>query len=179
MPFALIFAIFLLFTDIHRIDDGWKGSSTVYPFVPGHEIVGEVVARGSDVKLELGATVGVGPIAGACFQTDCVYCSKAQENYCPKVRQARHLLPWLTPIFFHSHPQRYFTYSSVDPTGRPTYGGYADAVVADERFVFLIPSALKAEQAAPLLCAGITTFAPFVENNVTKKDVSRATEAPF
>ncbi len=125
-------------TDLHmaRNDWGW----TRYPLVPGHEIVGRVRAVGSAVtKLEVGDDVAVGTIVDSCG--DCDQCKKHQEVYC---RQGPTL-----------------TYNGQDRlTGEQTHGGYAKHVVVREEFVLRLPKDLDASRAAPLLCAGITTYSP-------------------
>ncbi|XP_062019619.1 probable mannitol dehydrogenase [Rosa rugosa] len=113
------------------------GFST-YPLVPGHEIVGEVTEVGSNVqKFKVGDKVGVGCIVGAC--RSCDSCTDHLENYCPK---------------------QILTYSAKYYDGTTTYGGYSDIMVADEHFVLRIPDNLPLDCAAPLLCAGITTYSP-------------------
>jgi len=102
-----------------------------YPLVPGHEIVGTVAAMGSEVTgLEIGQRVGVGGQAGACCE--CEYCEKGQDIFCT------------TPVYTAVHD----------------FGGFATAIHVDSRFAFDIPESLASEIAAPLLCAGITTFTP-------------------
>jgi uncharacterized zinc-type alcohol dehydrogenase-like protein len=115
-------------SDLHLIDNDW-GTST-YPLVPGHEIVGTVVAAGSSCRLALGQRVGIGWQRSACFE--CEQCKKGSENLCPQ----------------------------QEATCVGHMGGFADRIRADERFVFALPPALDAASAAPLLCGGVTVFAP-------------------
>ncbi|KAJ3698516.1 hypothetical protein LUZ61_002221 [Rhynchospora tenuis] len=124
-------------SDLHSIKNEWK--NTIYPIVPGHEIVGEVAEVGSKVeKFKVGDKVGVGCLVGSC--RSCAGCTTGFENYCP------------LPIF---------TYNSKDPEdGTVTYGGYSDMIVVDQDFVISMPENLPLDKAAPLLCAGITVYAP-------------------
>ncbi|XP_062005765.1 probable mannitol dehydrogenase [Rosa rugosa] len=123
-------------SDLHMVKNEW-GFST-YPLVPGHEIVGEVTEVGSNVqKFKVGDKVGVGSIVGAC--RSCDSCTDHLENYCPK---------------------QILTISGKYYDGITNYGGYSDIMVADEHFVVRIPDSLPLDGAAPLLCAGITTYSP-------------------
>ncbi|XP_004307159.1 PREDICTED: probable mannitol dehydrogenase [Fragaria vesca subsp. vesca] len=123
-------------SDLHMIKNEW-GFST-YPLVPGHEIVGEVTEVGSSVqKFKVGDRVGVGCIVGSC--RSCENCTGHLENYCPK---------------------QILTYGAKYYDGTTTYGGYSDIMVADEHFIVRIPDNLPLDGAAPLLCAGITTYSP-------------------
>jgi uncharacterized zinc-type alcohol dehydrogenase-like protein len=116
-------------SDIHLIDDDWAMSR--YPFIPGHEIIGLVAARGAEVSsLTVGRRVGVGWQAGSCHQ--CEWCDAGAENLCAK--------------------------SAATCVGR--HGGYADSVRMDSRFAFPLPDGLEPAAAAPLLCAGITVYSP-------------------
>nr|GMC59681.1 8-hydroxygeraniol dehydrogenase-like [Ipomoea batatas] len=119
-------------SDLHQIKNEW-GNAT-YPLVPGHEIVGVVTEVGSKVeKFKVGDKVGVGCLVGSCRKCD--NCTGDLENYCPGA------VP---------------TYNA---NGIVTFGGYSDIMVADEHFVLRWPENLPME-AAPLLCAGITTYSP-------------------
>ncbi|CAH9070118.1 unnamed protein product [Cuscuta epithymum] len=119
-------------SDLHQIKNDW--GFTTYPIVPGHEIVGVVTEVGSKVdKFKVGDKVGVAGLVGSCRK--CESCASDVENYCPEALQ---------------------TYNDFRTT---TYGGYSDIMVADEHFVLRWPENLPME-AAPLLCAGITTYSP-------------------
>jgi alcohol dehydrogenase (NADP+) len=124
-------------SDIHFTRGEW--GQIPYPAIPGHEIAGVVAEVGADVSTYApGDRVGVGCMVNSC--RECENCAKGEEQYC---------LPGNTG-----------TYGSVDRDGTPTYGGYSDHVVVDEDFVLRIPDALELDVAAPLLCAGITTYSP-------------------
>ncbi|GKV06714.1 hypothetical protein SLEP1_g18567 [Rubroshorea leprosula] len=123
-------------SDLHMVKNEW--GHTVYPVVPGHEIVGEVTEVGSNVtKFKVGDRVGVGCMVGSCHSCD--NCANNVENYCPKM---------------------ILTYGSKYHDGTMTYGGYSDTMVVEEHFIVRIPDNLPLDAAAPLLCAGITVFSP-------------------
>jgi alcohol dehydrogenase (NADP+) len=132
-------------SDLHTVRSEWQG--TTYPCVPGHEIVGRVVTVGADVKkFKPGDTVGVGCMVDSC--RTCANCEADLEQFCATTT---------------------FTYNSADQkSGGISYGGYSDSIVVDEAFVLRIPPNLDLAAAAPLLCAGITTYSPMRHNNVTK-----------
>ncbi|MFC0267787.1 NAD(P)-dependent alcohol dehydrogenase [Kushneria aurantia] len=125
-------------SDLHFARDDW-GMAT-YPVVPGHEIVGRVTAVGSEVtQYSEGDLVGVGCMVDACRQ--CSACNEGLENYCAQ--------------------GFVMTYGSPDlHDGTLTQGGYSDSVVVSERFVVRMPEGIDLKSAAPLLCAGITTYSP-------------------
>jgi len=124
-------------SDIHQTRDEWGGS--IFPMVPGHEIVGTITRAGSSVKqFHVGETAGVGCFVDSC--RTCAACREGSEQYC----EAGML----------------FTYNSRDKAGQPMQGGYSTQIVVDENYVLRIPSALSPAGAAPLLCAGITTYSP-------------------
>jgi uncharacterized zinc-type alcohol dehydrogenase-like protein len=125
-------------SDLHTVKNDWGG--TMYPSVPGHEIVGRVTQVGSDVTtIKEGDLAGVGCLVGSC-QT-CESCKKDLEQYC--------LNGWVG------------TYNGEDKhLGGHTFGGYSEKVVVDENFVLKIPTNLDLAAVAPLLCAGITTWSP-------------------
>ena len=125
-------------TDIHFAQNDW--GITNYPLVPGHEIVGRVTAVGDQVKgYSVGDRVGVGCMVDSC--RECEACKDGLEQYC---------LDGMTP-----------TYNGEDRhDGSVTFGGYSEKVVVSERFVVSIPEKLEMAHAAPLLCAGITTYSP-------------------
>jgi alcohol dehydrogenase (NADP+) len=124
-------------SDIHSAYGEWGGG--IFPMVPGHEIAGVVAAVGSEVtKFAVGDRVGVGCFVDSCGE--CEYCLSGEEQYCTK--------------------GVINTYNSLDYDGNPTYGGYSQKIVVKEGFVVRIPDALNSAVAAPLLCAGITTYSP-------------------
>ncbi|KAJ9552025.1 hypothetical protein OSB04_016070 [Centaurea solstitialis] len=123
-------------TDIHLIRND-HGTSN-YPMVPGHEVVGEVMEVGSDVsKFKVGDTVGVGLLVGCC--NTCRPCAAEEEQYCNK---------------------KIWTYNDIYTDGKPTQGGFSASMVVHQKFVVKIPKGLAPEQAAPLLCAGVTVYSP-------------------
>jgi uncharacterized zinc-type alcohol dehydrogenase-like protein len=125
-------------SDLHFLKGEW--GDIPYPAIAGHEIVGHVTAVGSDVtKFTVGDPVGVGCLVDSC--RTCVSCKEGLENYC-------------TTGFVG-------TYMGVDKhTGGPTYGGYSTDITVDQDFVLAMPKGLDLAAAAPLLCAGITTYSP-------------------
>lgn len=125
-------------SDIHQARDEWGGAT--FPMVPGHEIVGLVAQAGKKVtKFKLGDRVGVGCFVDSCRVCD--NCKDGVENYCDG-----HLS---------------YTYNSTEKDKKtPTYGGYSTRVVVDQNYVLKVPKNLDAAGAAPLLCAGITTYSP-------------------
>jgi uncharacterized zinc-type alcohol dehydrogenase-like protein len=124
-------------SDIHHCRGEW--GDIAYPAVPGHEIAGIVSAVGEDVtKHQVGDRVGVGCMVNSC--RECENCQKGDEQYC---------LPGNTQ-----------TYGSVDRDGTTTRGGYSTHVVVNQDFVVQIPDGIELDAAAPLLCAGITTYSP-------------------
>jgi alcohol dehydrogenase (NADP+) len=135
-------------SDLHQVRNEWSGvMPTVYPCVPGHEIVGRVTKVGSAVtKFKVGDTAAVGCMVDS--DATCPECKAGLEQFCPNIT--------LTYNFPDKH------------TGGVTYGGYSDSVVVDQRFVLKVPGNLDLAGAAPLLCAGITTFSPLHHWGVTK-----------
>jgi uncharacterized zinc-type alcohol dehydrogenase-like protein len=130
-------------SDIHQARNEWGGS--IYPMVPGHEIVGTVAKIGGQVtKWKVGDTVGVGVFVDSCRQ--CQPCLEGEESYCENGVSE--------------------TYNSYERAGlkldrsRPTYGGYSARITVDENYVVRIPAGLPPDRAAPLLCAGITMYSP-------------------
>ncbi len=131
-------------SDIHQVRDEWGGS--VFPMVPGHEIVGEVLRVGSAVqKWRVGDRVGVGCFVDSCRH--CEACKEGEEQFCSAGMSA--------------------TYNGFErdadgklDRSRPTYGGYATHITVDENYVLRIPEGMPLDRAAPLLCAGITTYSP-------------------
>jgi uncharacterized zinc-type alcohol dehydrogenase-like protein len=135
-------------SDLHQVRDEWSNvMPTVYPCVPGHEIVGRVAKVGSGVtKFETGDLAAVGCMVDS--DRTCPECRAGFEQFCPNVT--------LTYNFPDKH------------TGGVTYGGYSDSIVVDESFALRVPSNLDLAGAAPLLCAGITTYSPMRHWGVSK-----------
>lgn len=130
-PFEVLIEIThcgLCHSDIHLIDNDWK--SSIYPLVPGHEVVGTITQKGTEVSWPLGARVGVSWLYSSCLE--CPTCLSGENQVCPK-RKA-------TCIGHH--------------------GGFANQMTADSRFIYAIPDGLDSASAAPLLCAGATVYAP-------------------
>ncbi|MEW2544385.1 NAD(P)-dependent alcohol dehydrogenase [Streptomyces sp. NPDC047002] len=124
-------------SDIHQANEGW--GEAIFPMVPGHEIAGVVTETGSAVtRYAVGDRVGVGCFVDSCRA--CEYCEQGLEQYCLKGTVA--------------------TYNGREKNGEPTYGGYSTHLVVDEGYAVRIPGALSLDVAAPLLCAGITTYSP-------------------
>jgi uncharacterized zinc-type alcohol dehydrogenase-like protein len=125
-------------SDLHTVRNEWK--NTQYPVVPGHEIVGKVTRVGGEVtRFKAGDTAGVGCLVDSC--RTCPSCRAGEEQFCEN--------------------GMVFTYNSPDKhTGGLTYGGYSTRIVVDQDFVLRIPDNLDPAAAAPLLCAGITTYSP-------------------
>jgi uncharacterized zinc-type alcohol dehydrogenase-like protein len=138
-------------SDIHQVKNEW--SNTVYPCLPGHEVVGRVRTAGSAVtRHQVGDLVGVGCMIDSC--RSCEACLAGEENYCegPNSWLATYNGPMIPAAM---SPDRANTYGREN-----TYGGYSSSVVVPEDFVLKIPAALKPEVAAPILCAGATTYSP-------------------
>lgn len=135
-------------SDIHQARDEW-GNST-FPMVPGHEIAGEVTRIGSAVsRYKVGDRVGVGCFVDSC--RECSPCKEGLEQYCEAGMNA--------------------TYNSVEKDKKTvTYGGYSTSIVVDENYVLKIPDNIPLDKAAPLLCAGITTYSPLREWEIKKGD---------
>ena len=125
-------------SDLHTARNEWHG--TIYPCVPGHEIVGKIVSVGNHVKkFKVGDHAAVGCMVDSC--RDCEYCKEGLEQYCEVGNTG--------------------TYNSPDKyLGTQTYGGYSESIVVDENFVLRLPKNLDLAATAPLLCAGITTYSP-------------------
>jgi uncharacterized zinc-type alcohol dehydrogenase-like protein len=125
-------------SDVHQVRDEWGGS--LYPMVPGHEIVGRVARTGSKVhKFKVGDLVGVGCMVDSC--RECVNCKDGEEQFCLNGMTA--------------------TYNSEDKrNGGLAQGGYSKHIVVDENYVLKVDERLDPAAAAPLLCAGITTYSP-------------------
>lgn len=134
-------------SDWHYIVGEWEAK---LPLIPGHEITGQVIGIGSAVtKFKVGDPVAVGTIVNSCRQ--CKLCSGSHEQYCDYGASS--------------------TYNSTDrkpsdkksATGEPTYGGFSTVITVNENYVFKLPPNLPLDKAAPLLCAGITTYSPLVQ----------------
>ncbi|OBB61408.1 alcohol dehydrogenase [Mycobacterium sp. 852013-51886_SCH5428379] len=125
-------------SDIHTVKAEW--GRVKFPIVPGHEIAGIVTEVGSEVsKYKVGDRVGVGCFVDSC--RECDNCRAGDEQYCTGGGMVG-------------------TYNGVGRDGQPTQGGYSGAIVVDENYVLRIPDSISLEDAAPLLCAGITTYSP-------------------
>jgi uncharacterized zinc-type alcohol dehydrogenase-like protein len=127
-------------SDIHQARNGWGNS--IYPMVPGHEIVGHVARIGAEVKkFKVGDAVGVGCFVDSCRR--CRYCEEGLEQYC---------VDGCTQ-----------TYNGIERDGvTPTMGGYSDKIIVDENYVLHLPKNLPLNATAPLLCAGITLYSPLM-----------------
>jgi alcohol dehydrogenase (NADP+) len=126
-------------SDLHTARNEW-GGTTVYPVVPGHEIVGRVTKVGSSVKnFKAGDLAGVGCLVDSC--RDCAECNAGLEQYCQNGM-----------VFTYNGPDKH--------SGGQTYGGYSSQIVVDEKFVLRISHTMDIPAVAPLLCAGITTYSP-------------------
>jgi len=135
-------------SDIHQVHNDW--GFAVYPVMPGHEIVGKVTAVGNDVtKYKVGDLVGVGCMVDSC--RECSACKEDLEQYC-----------------LEGFTQTYGSPDRID--GTTTMGGYSDSIVVREDFVVRIPENLDPASAAPLLCAGITTYSPLQHYGVEPGD---------
>ncbi|TLF44344.1 NAD(P)-dependent alcohol dehydrogenase [Maribacter aurantiacus] len=135
-------------SDLHQVRNDWKNSQ--YPVVPGHEIIGKVVEVGENVSnFKKGDLVGVGCMVDSC--KTCSSCKDDLEQFCENGAT--------------------MTYNSKDKhLGGHTFGGYSESIVVDKDFVLRIPENLDAKAAAPLLCAGITTYSPLAHWGVKKGD---------
>ena len=138
-------------SDIHQARGDWgEVMPSIFPMVPGHEIVGRVAQVGDQVeKWKTGDVVGVGCFVDSC--RECEPCRAGEEQYCEKGAT--------------------FTYNGYESDGKtPTYGGYSTQITVDEAYVLRIPESLPLEGAAPLLCAGITTYSPLRRYGVKAGD---------
>ena len=132
-------------SDIHQARNEWGGS--IFPMVPGHEIVGKVTRLGAHVKnFKTGDLAGVGCLVDSC--RTCPSCEQGLEQYCETGMVG--------------------TYNGREKDGSPTYGGYSDKIVTDEKYVLKVSEKLSLERVAPLLCAGITTYSPLRQWKVGK-----------
>ncbi len=135
-------------SDLHQVRDEWGGA--IFPMVPGHEIVGRVAAVGAGVtRHKVGDAVGVGCFVDSC--RECTQCRAGEEQYCEQGMTA--------------------TYNDRERgSDVPTHGGYSTRIVVDEQYVLRIPDGIALERAAPLLCAGITTYSPLRHFGVAPGD---------
>jgi len=125
-------------SDLHTVRNEWH--NTIYPCVPGHEIVGRVLKTGSEVRnFKAGDIAAVGCMVDSC--RICPSCRRGDEQYCERV-----------PILTYNSPDKHL--------GGVTYGGYSQAIVVDDAFVLRVSEKLDLAATAPLLCAGITTYSP-------------------
>jgi len=138
-------------SDIHQVRDEWSGAvPALFPMVPGHEIVGRVKQVGKQVtRLKVGDTAGVGCFVDSC--RECDPCRRGLEQFCEKGAA------WT------------YNATEMDRT-TPTYGGYSSQIVVAERYALKVPAGLDPARAAPLLCAGITTYSPLRQWNTKKGD---------
>jgi uncharacterized zinc-type alcohol dehydrogenase-like protein len=133
-------------SDIHQARNEWGGS--LYPMVPGHEIVGTVQAVGDSVtKFKVGDLAAIGCMVDSC--RTCANCKAGEEQYC-------------------TNPMMVGTYNARDKQGNLTFGGYATDIVCDENYVLSVPKGMDPAATAPLLCAGITTYSPLKHWKVDK-----------
>ncbi|MES2893392.1 MAG: NAD(P)-dependent alcohol dehydrogenase [Bacteroidota bacterium] len=132
-------------SDIHQARNEWGGS--IYPMVPGHEIIGRVTKVGAEVTaFKIGELAGVGCFVDSC--RTCASCLANEEQYCDTGMIG--------------------TYNGREKDGSPTYGGYSTQIVVDEKYVLHVSEKLQIEGVAPLLCAGITTYSPLRHWNIGK-----------
>ena len=131
-------------SDLHMVRSEW--GETVYPIVPGHEIIGRITNVGSAVTTHKVGDIGA---VGCLVDSDgtCTHCRAGNENFCPN------------QVLTYGVPDKHL--------GGVTYGGYSDSIVVDQRFVLRVPSNLNLAATAPLLCAGITTYSPLRHWGVT------------
>lgn len=134
-------------SDIHQVRDEWGRS--LFPMVPGHEIVGHVEKVGAHVtKFKVGDPVGVGCMVDSC--RECDSCKEGLEQFCEQGMVG--------------------TYNAKDREGNPTYGGYSTKITVDQNYVLRVPKNIDLAAAAPLLCAGITTYSPLRHWGVKRGD---------
>lgn len=132
-------------SDIHQARNEWGGS--IFPMVPGHEIVGRITKIGEAVtNFKIGELAGVGCFVDSC--RTCPSCLAHEEQYCDSTLVA--------------------TYNARDKEGNPTYGGYSTQIVVDQKYTLHVSDKLPIEGVAPLLCAGITTYSPLRHWNIGK-----------
>jgi uncharacterized zinc-type alcohol dehydrogenase-like protein len=131
-------------SDLHTARNEWHG--TIYPCVPGHEIVGKIISVGKQVtKFKIDDLAAVGCMVDSC--RECGFCKQGLEQYCEQGN-----------VQTYNSPDQYL--------GKQTYGGYSERIVVHEDFVLRVPENLDLAAAAPLLCAGITTYSPLKHWNI-------------
>lgn len=137
-------------SDLHQVNDDWKNS--VWPCVPGHEIIGKVSAVGAGVtRVSVGDRAGVGCMVNSC--QICPACTRGDEQYCSGPKSCT------------------LTYNGPKlPDGTNSYGGYSSGIIVREEFVLTIPDAISDAEAAPILCAGVTTYGPMKHFRVKAGD---------
>lgn len=129
-------------SDVHQVENDWK--NTLYPCVPGHEVIGRIIYAGSAVtKFKVGDIVGVGCMIDSC--KSCSACHEGEEQFCEHP---------------HGPTMTYNGYFVADGSDYNTFGGYSNNLVVKEDFVLRIPESLDVSKAAPILCAGVTTYSP-------------------
>lgn len=147
-------------SDVHSASNGWHKANAQYPLIPGHEIIGKIVAVGPDVTdFKIGDRVGVGAQSQACLK--CKLCKSNNEVYCPKLINT-----------FGSF------YENKDGSKTYSQGGYSNFIRCNDFFVFHIPDELTNSEAAPMLCAGITTYSPIIRNMPTPDDFEEGQTKP-
>jgi len=139
-------------SDLHQVNNDWK--NTIYPCVPGHEIIGRVVETGNGVNdFAAGDIVGVGCMIDSCKQ--CASCESGEEQFC------------LGPV---GPTMTYNGYFKPDGSGYNTFGGYSTHIISNQCFVLKVPEKLDIKAAAPILCAGVTTYSPLKQWGVKEGD---------
>ncbi len=139
-------------SDVHQVANDWN--NTIYPCVPGHEVIGRVAYAGSAVsKFKVGDIVGVGCMIDSC--RSCSACKEGEEQFCESP---------------HGPTMTYNGYFIADGSGLNTFGGYSNNLVVPEDFVLKIPETLDISKAAPILCSGVTTYSPLSHWNVKPGD---------
>ena len=135
-------------SDVHQVENDWK--NTIYPCVPGHEVIGRVAYAGPEVtKFKVGDIVGVGCMIDSCQH--CTACKEGEEQFCEHP---------------HGPTMTYNGYFVADETKYNTFGGYSNNLVVKEKFVLRIPDSLDISKAAQILCAGVTTYSTLKHWNV-------------
>jgi uncharacterized zinc-type alcohol dehydrogenase-like protein len=139
-------------SDVHQVENDWK--NTLYPCVPGHEVIGRVTYAGPEVtKFKVGDIVGISCMIDSCQH--CSACKEGEEQFCEHP---------------HGPTMTYNGYFVADETKYNTFGGYSNNLVVKEKFLLRIPDALDISKAAPILCAGVTTYSPMKHWNVKAGD---------